>query len=61
MTGIAILVPVFALAVWTLVVLLLVPLVRVRSALRRQVVADDFRFGGLRALAREHSKPVHVS
>lgn len=45
MTGVAILFPVFALASWTLVVLLLVPLVRVRSALRREVVVDDFRFG----------------
>lgn len=45
MKGVALLIPVFALASWTLVVLLLVPLVRVRSALRREVVADDFRFG----------------
>ena len=55
MTGVAILLPVFALAAWTLVVLLLVPLVRVRSALRREVVADDFRFG------ESASVPAHVS
>ena len=35
----------FALACWTLVVLLLIPLVRVRSALRREIRADDFKFG----------------
>jgi hypothetical protein len=33
-TNAPILLPVFALATWTLVVLLLIPLVRVRSALR---------------------------
>ena len=55
MTGAPILVPVFALATWTLVVLLLVPLVRVRSALRREVVPDDFRFG------ESASVPAYVS
>jgi hypothetical protein len=35
----------FALAAWTLTVLLLIPLVRVRSALRREIVPDDFKFG----------------
>ena len=41
----AILYPVFALAGWTGLVLLLVPIVRVRAALQRKVVADDFKFG----------------
>ena len=41
----AILYPMFALAAWTLVVLLLIPVARVRAARRREVVADDFRYG----------------
>ena len=41
----AILVPVFVLAAWTGLVLLLIPVVRIRAALRREVVADDFRHG----------------
>ena len=41
----ALLHPMFALACWTLVVLLLIPLVRVRSALRRETRAADFKFG----------------
>ena len=41
----AILFPVFALVAWTLIVLCLIPMVRVRSALRREIAADDFRFG----------------
>jgi hypothetical protein len=41
----ALLYPMFALACWTLVVLLLIPLVRVRSALRRETSADDFKLG----------------
>jgi len=44
-TSAPLLFPVLALATWTLVVLLLIPLVRVRSALRGEVVVDDFRFG----------------
>jgi hypothetical protein len=51
----AILYPMFALACWTLLVLLLVPLVRVRSALRREIVVDDFRFG------ESASVPTYVS
>lgn len=45
MRNLAIFHPVFALAAWTLVVLMLIPLVRVRSARRREIVPDDFRFG----------------
>lgn len=35
----------FALAAWTFVVLLLIPLVRVRAGLRREIVTDDFKYG----------------
>ena len=41
----AILYPMFALAAWTLFVLLLIPLVRSRAARRREIVIDDFRYG----------------
>ena len=41
----AVLYPMFALAAWTLVVLLLIPVVRVRSARRREIVVDDFKYG----------------
>src|SRR3979409_2586695 len=41
----AILYPMFALACWTLVVLLLIPAVRVRSALKREIQVDDFKLG----------------
>jgi hypothetical protein len=40
-----ILYPMFALAAWTVGVLLLIPMVRMRSALRREIVIDDFKFG----------------
>jgi len=45
MRHLSILFPVFALAAWTFVVLALVPIVRVRSVMRREIVADDFRHG----------------
>lgn len=35
----------FTLATWTGLVLLLVPIVRIRATIRRQVVADDFKLG----------------
>jgi len=41
----AILYPMFALAAWTLVILLLIPLARARSARRREIVIDDFKYG----------------
>ena len=41
----AILLPMFALAAWTLLVLVLIPLVRARAARRREIVIDDFRYG----------------
>lgn len=37
--------PMLTLATWTGLVLLLVPLTRVRAALSGEVVADDFKFG----------------
>ena len=45
MRNLAILYPVFALAAWTLAVLLLVPLVRVRSVMRREIGPNDFKHG----------------
>ena len=45
MRHLAILYPVFALAAWTLLVLMLIPIVRVRSVRRREIVADDFKHG----------------
>jgi hypothetical protein len=41
----AIFYPMFALAAWTLVVLLLIPIARTRAARRREVVIDDFKYG----------------
>jgi hypothetical protein len=41
----AILYPMFALGAWTLIVLLLIPVVRVRAVLKREVRPNDFRFG----------------
>jgi hypothetical protein len=41
----AILYPLFALAAWTLIVLALIPVVRMRAGRRREIVSDDFRFG----------------
>lgn len=37
--------PMFVLAAWTSLVLLLVPLARIRSARRGEIVADDFKYG----------------
>jgi hypothetical protein len=45
MRGSEILYPMFGLAVWTGLVLLLIPIARVGAARRGQVVANDFRFG----------------
>lgn len=41
----AILFPIFALAGWTALVLLLVPLYRIRAGRRREIVASDFKYG----------------
>ena len=40
-----ILYPLFALAAWTFLVLLLIPFVRVRSVRRREVRPNDFKYG----------------
>jgi hypothetical protein len=55
MSPTAILFPVLALAFWTIVVLTLIPLVRVRAARRRQVTVGDFRYG------ESANVPGHVS
>jgi hypothetical protein len=47
--------PVAALALWTLVVLMLIPVVRIRAAGRGEVRIDDFRTGESGAV------PEHVS
>ena len=46
----AILFPVFALACWTIVVLLMVPFIRVRAGRRREIVVDDFKYGESKAV-----------
>lgn len=45
MRNLAIFHPVIALAFWTLIVLMWIPVVRVKAALRREIKPDDFRFG----------------
>ena len=41
----AIFYPLFALAAWTLIVLLLIPFARAGSIRQRQIAVDDFKFG----------------
>ncbi|HEY2561253.1 MAG TPA: MAPEG family protein [Caldimonas sp.] len=41
----AILYPLFALAAWTLLVLGLIPIARVRSVRQREIAPDDFKYG----------------
>ena len=45
MKTLAIFFPVLALVAWTFIVLTVIPFVRVRSARRREITADDFKFG----------------
>ena len=45
MRNLNIIYPLFALAAWTFVVLLLIPFVRVRSVRRREVGPNDFKYG----------------
>lgn len=45
MSQIQIFLPMSALAMWTLLVLLLIPIYRFRAASRKEVVADDFKLG----------------
>lgn len=51
----AILYPVFALALWTSLVLLLIPITRFRSGRRREIVVNDFKYG------ESPTVPPHVS
>ena len=51
----SILYPLFALAGWTVIVLSLIPLVRVRAGLRKEIVVVDLKFG------ESASVPPHVS
>jgi hypothetical protein len=57
MNDTAILYPVFALALWTGLVLLLVPIVRIRAALQGRVAAEDFKFGESAAVPSDVSIP----
>jgi hypothetical protein len=57
MNNTAILLPMFILATWTGLVLLLVPFVRIRAVMRRQVVADDFKLGESTAVPAAVSIP----
>jgi hypothetical protein len=57
MNNLAILHPVFALAAWTGLVLLLVPVVRIRAAVRGRVVADDFKLGESKSVPADVSIP----
>jgi hypothetical protein len=50
MRNLDILSPLFALAAWTLLVLLIIPFVRVRSVRRREVGPNDFKYGESQAV-----------
>lgn len=39
------LIPVFVLTFWTVCVLLLIPIFRIRAGLRREIKPDDFKYG----------------
>lgn len=45
----------FALACWTIIVLLLIPVARVRAGRRKEIVVEDFKYG------ESPSVPSHVS
>ena len=57
MRNIDILNPLFALAAWTFLVLLLIPFVRVRSVRRREIGVSDFRYGESNAVPPNVSIP----
>ena len=57
MRNLAILYPLFALAGWTLLVLLLIPFVRVRSVRRREIAPNDFKYGESTAVPPNVSIP----
>lgn len=52
-----ILYPVVALAFWTFIVLMLIPIVRVRSGLRRETRVDDFKYGEAASVPKYVSVP----
>lgn len=52
-----ILYPAVALAFWTFVVLMLIPIVRVRSGLRREIRIDDFKYGEAASVPKYVSVP----
>ena len=52
-----ILYPVFGLGAWTLLVLLLIPFVRVRSVRRREISPNDFKYGESTAVPPNVSIP----
>jgi hypothetical protein len=41
----AILYPLFSLAAWTLLVLVLIPIARVRAVRQHEIAPDDFKYG----------------
>jgi hypothetical protein len=49
--------PVFALAAWTFLVLLLIPFVRIRSVRRREIGPTDFKYGESSAVPPKVSIP----
>jgi len=53
----AILFPVLALALWTMLVLIVIPIVRIRATARRQLSAGDFRYGESARVPPEVSVP----
>jgi hypothetical protein len=53
----AVLYPMLALAAWTFLVLMLIPVVRVHAGRRRQIIADDFKFGESASVPRYVSIP----
>ncbi|QLC73832.1 MAPEG family protein [Pseudomonas sp. LPB0260] len=55
MTNPTILYPIFALALWTSLVLLLIPIARMRAGQRREIVTNDFKYG------ESATVPPHVS
>jgi hypothetical protein len=57
MRNLDILCPLFALAAWTFLVLLLIPFVRVRSVRRREVGPNDFKYGESQAVPPKVSIP----
>jgi hypothetical protein len=57
MTHAAIFYPVLTLACWTLLVLIFVPVVRIRAAMRGEIAADDFRYGESSKVPQQLSLP----